>query len=213
MTKLLRAPSMIAVAIALVLWMISTFVFPASSAWLFDLQPALSDEGRIEIFENLLVLACALSWIGIARRVRDRRRPLVIACAMIAQLALILVEELDWGRVFGLPPVLPQRNLRMTLRSMGLLSPGMDPDAFVAFLVVFMLSPLVPSARYRAWWEGAAPVRAERSDAIAAVVAMGVFLGSRLALHERASFELLQSCEYLVLAAATWRIARATRRA
>lgn len=93
-----------------------------------------------------------------------------------------------------------------------MISPNQDPDAMAVPMLVFLLTPALPIARVRALWASAAPVRAQPADAAAVVLGLLLFLPFRAALHEHASFEMLQTCEYVVLAVVTARVARETMR-
>lgn len=207
-------PSVGAASIAAVLGLLATWTAVALfwPAWIHALvdydRGVPGAEGRLESGELVFVLAILVGWMLVALRTRGRGRPFVVACVMTLQMVLVVVEELDWGAVLGLPPIFAQRNLRMTLREAGLLPGVLDPQMLVLAMIAFLLAPLVPLASVQRWNEGARPARAERGDAIAAVLGVVGFGLAHAALGPLAPFEVLEMCEYLVLAIATARALR-----
>lgn len=173
--------------------------------------PGATREGALEIVELAALLACLAAWVDVARKARSRRGALV-ALAMVAQLALFVLEETDWGGNLGLPHLFEARNLRMTLRGMGMPA-VLDPKGFAIILAWFLLSPLVPIPAYRRWWEGAAPVRALPSDAVAILAAVGAYsLTWAIVRSPLVGLELSQCCVYVVLVSATARVWSEVRR-
>lgn len=153
----------------------------------------------VELLEVGLALACAGAWGWIASRVRGL--PRALAALMVAQLALMIAEELDACAALHLP----HRNLRQATR--GILPDILDTPLAAAYLLFFLFAPLVPLARARAWLERAAPVRAEPGDSVAVIVGMLATLVVWGVAGDKAIGELQQVVVYSVLALVTARVA------
>lgn len=164
-------------------------------------QGELSPVEKLEVV-LLIVYIAAWAWVAARlRRVGSGRRRWLLAAAMAVQLVVLLGEELDWGGALG-----PFRNAREVLHLV--LPQILDTPMAAAYLLAFLLAPLVPSERVRSWLESAYPVRAERGDAWA-LVAVPLCWGLVWVLvGDQKLGELHQLSIYAVVGVITQRVVR-----
>lgn len=172
------------------------------------------ENGELSIAEHVdLVLLglCLTLWLRVARRVRRAGRRLsgALAVAMALQLGVLFGEELDWGGQLVRLGI-QERNLRMAMREV-FLPEIMDSPTLAGYLLAFHLAPLVPLPALQSLLERAAPVRAERRDALAILAGgpMSVFV--LLACGDDAFGMFHQQMVYVVLAVVTLRVDRRAR--
>lgn len=200
----------VAIAIAfLACWSVFAAIWPDEAAH-FSIRhdPTVGAEAPLELPELFVLLGSFVAWVVIAARSRGRGPALGVSLAMVAQLVLIVGEELDWGRLLGLQLWDGPRNLRVAIRATGWLSPMLDPLAFVPVLVSYFLVPLVPLRPVRRFLAAADPVCARVPESVAAIVAVFGFALAHLALGRVVPFGILESTLYLVLASVSARVLR-----
>jgi hypothetical protein len=154
----------------------------------------------VEIFELLLIAAYIPAWTWIALR-GPRRFPRRLALAMVLQLCFVLGEELDWGGA-----LVGFRNFRQLLTLV--LPDILDIPLAAGYLLLFLLLPLVPLASVASLLERAAPVRAERADALAVIAVAVCWPFVWLLVGDQVLGELQQLCVYAVLGVVTLRVVR-----
>lgn len=204
--------SLFIVLVLCAVWGPLAFFVPAATTWLhIDAAAPTTDEGPIDALQNVLLPVEIALWAWIAFRCRGERLHLVLASLMVLQLVVVLGEEVDWGRTLGFPGLPGHRNLRMWGRDVGLLQRWDDAIAPAAYFLFFLLSPLVPVAALRRWRERAAPVRAERGDALAVAALPLFWFFVKGVGGGRPSMEVVQLGGYLVVGVVTLRVVRALR--
>jgi hypothetical protein len=165
------------------------------------------EESIVEIAEVVLIGIYLVGWLVIGARLHKstlRLTPVVLARLMVVQLVVLLGEELDWGTAFGLS----FRNLRQALHAV--LPEVLDTPALAAYLLVFLVWPLIPITSFREWHAHADPVRAERGDGWAAIAGPVCSLLVWPLAGEQGQGELQQLTIYAVLGVITARILRRT---
>lgn len=186
-------PSLVLVLAVNLAWAVAALAMPWSPTfWAGEGSP-------VEALEVALAVACAGVWSWVASR--QSGLPHTLAWLMVLQLAFIVAEELDACAALHLS----YRNLRQASR--GILPDILDTPLAAAYLLFFLLAPLVPLARARAWLERAAPVRAEPGDSVAVIVGMLATLVVWGVAGDKAIGELQQVVVYSVLALVTARVA------
>ncbi|WAS97440.1 hypothetical protein [Nannocystis punicea] len=160
-------------------------------------REVLAKEGPAEHASHAVLAAAVVAWALAGRSAGRRAVPL----AMAGFLALVLVEEIDWGSVYGwtaagerVAAVFGHRNMHNAAR-------GSSYLLFALPLVGYYLAP--GTGR---WLGRLAPLRDERW-AFAAVAALFV-AGNMSAAWERAAQELLELLLYALLLATGLRLAR-----
>lgn len=206
-----RTSVVIAVVVA-VTWLVVGIASPDTMTWL-RVNPTTRTmiEGPIDGLENIMLVACIALWTAIAKRTGHDRAHRVLSVLMIVQLLLLLGEETDWGLTLGLRAPARHRNLRMYLRSIGVLQAWDDALFPTAVIIVFFLVPILPGALARRWLARAAPLRAERIDGIAVFALVPAWAVVSALIGQPQLLELVQFGAYAILLLVTVRILRATR--
>lgn len=197
-----RYPSLSLVLAANVLWTIISAISPAlgRSLWRGEQTP-------VERGEVVLLLVYIGAWVWITRRLKRpgaRRLPWVLAALMAFQLFIILGEEVDWLHLFW-----PYRNLRVMLDLF--LPQVLDSLIAGGYLILFLFVPLLPIGRVQRWLERAAPVRARREDAWAALAIPLCWGPVFLLVGDQTLGELHQVGVYAIVGVITVRIVRELR--
>lgn len=156
----------------------------------------LAKEGPAEHASHAVVAAAVVAWL-LASRPGGRAVPL----AMAGFLALVLVEEIDWGSVYGWPAVGERVAAVFGHRNMHNAARGSSYLLFALPLVAYYMAP--GTGR---WLGRARPIRDERW-AFAALGALFV-AGNMSAAWERAAQELLELLLYALLLATGLRVAQ-----
>jgi hypothetical protein len=156
-------------------------------------------EGPVEALENIALPIAIVLWLFIAVRHRSQRASGLAAAGMVAQLAFIFGEEIDWGQTIDLRPLGGWRNFRTTLRAAGILQRWDDAIAPTAYLLAFMCAPLAPIRGVRRWLDSMAPVRAQIGDGIAIIVLPPTWAVVTHFVVPLTSVEVIQVCTYAVV--------------
>lgn len=203
------ASSLAIVVVIAVAWVGLCLAAPGVMEWLSP-NPIgrFGREGPIEWVENLVLPLCIGLWLLIAVRHRADRVKMTLALLMVLQLVLIFGEELDWGQTIGLRAPGGWRNLRMTLRDIGVLHQWDDAIVPTAYLLLFMCVPLLPIAGVQRALARAAPVRAQVGDGLAIVVLPPTWMLVTGFVVELTSVELIEVCTYAVTLNVALRILR-----
>lgn len=149
----------------------------------------LAKEGPVEHASHLVLLAAVVLWVLLAARTGGR--PRISAAAVATFLALVLLEELDWGAVYGLPG--PGEAIARSLGHRNLHNAA-SGSSYLLFAV--------PLAAYFAWPPGPrphappAPLRGER---LAFLLLAALFLLGNLTAWERQAQELLEGLVYALM--------------
>ena len=196
----LRAHPSLAIVLAINLaWTLLAAVSTALGDvfWRGELSP-------VERLEVALLIVCIVTWTWLVVRVRrtaKRRLPWLLAAAMVVQLVVLLGEELDWVGILR-----PFRNFREVLHLV--LPQVLDTPAAAAYLLFFLLAPLVPLSSMRGLLERAAPVRAQKGDAWALLAVPICWPLVWALVGDQKLGELHQVCIYAVVGVITLRIVR-----
>ncbi|MDC0715565.1 hypothetical protein [Nannocystis bainbridge] len=167
-----------------------------SPAWTAAL---LAKEGPAEHASHAVLAAAVVAW-ALAGRRADRR---AVALAMAGFLALVLVEEVDWGSVYGWTTIGERMAGAFGHRNMHNAARGSSYLLFALPLIGYFAAP-------RRWLGGLAPSRDERW---AFVAIAGLFVaGNMSAAWERAAQELLELLLYALLLAIGLRVGRGSGR-
>lgn len=189
-------PRTVAVAVASAVALGVTAISSATSLAL------LAKEGPVEHASHVVLASAALSWARAAMRREGGERALAAALSGFA--ALVLAEEIDWGAVYGWPPLGERLAAVFGVRNMHNAARG---GSYLLFALPWCLYFLAPGTALRPG--PLAPIRDERC-AFALIGAL-FFVGNLSAQYERAAQELLELLLYALLLAVAVRVASAAR--
>ena len=196
-----------------VLWAVAILAFPSVIEWMrVDANQKSTSEGPCEWAEDALLVSCLAFWAATGWWMKRDPARLAVALSMTLQVAIVLGEELDWGRELGLAGFVGERNLRR----IGFTELGVSESTCAVVLMgvlgLFFAWPLVPGARPARWLERVAPLRAAPGDALA-LFALPLICLVMDRVGAPPSVEFVQISGYLVLTLVSLRIVLATRRA
>ncbi len=144
----------------------------------------LAKEGPVEHASHVVLLVAVVLWILLAARTRGRAR--LFAAALATFLVFVLLEELDWGAVYGLRG--PGEAIARSLGHRNLHNAA-SGSSYLLFAV--------PLAAYFGWPHGPLPpVRGER---LAFLLLATLFLLGNLTAWERQAQELLEALVYALM--------------
>ncbi len=166
-------------------------------------------ESLIEHVSHLVLAAGVVAWIGVAVRIKGSTARLVIAVVVAAYVALLLMEELRYGGVYGLNggrgvlyPIIGKSSLHQS--STRAATVFHDMNFWFALPVLFWFTlPRLPIARLRAWSEDNPLVPTAVETIVLWLILITYCLIDALAVRKLMDF--YQTLTYGLLAVVGWR--------